>query len=509
MQLKHILILLGVLVLVTSVWFAQRVPNEALEMPDDSRGSSEQMGSAQTDTLAPPRIGSRRESEIAPRHDETISGIVVQPSGEPVSGAFVSIYSFEGDVRSSERSGISGGFSVPVPSGGEYKVVVEKSGFFETQYTCSSKEQARLVLIARSRGSELCGRAIDIDGNAIESFQLSVALQVSATLSQEAIHSQRIVTDSGSFCVNIPQHSLALRNIKIVLNLRSPGYRPVRHIVSDLGSRLELVFEEAIAPVYGRVVNSSGAAIEGAVIIVYTDNGKEGSTRTDSDGSFTFDSLRGDRVMAVMAAALEYSLAWIVGEPDRDGMLIVLEGGARILGMVQDVDGLRIPDEGVFVWSEMLYPGISGPEAAAADWIRRVTTDEQGVFEVTGAPKGPVLVGLGEGARFGKKVVGIRTLDLTSGGTASVTLVQGKYSVSGVVSTARRALMRIDVRTSEGRLKARLDALGGGEFALPGLNPGQYFLVVSVLTEEPIKEYEFPFGIAQADVQLGTLVLNP
>lgn len=440
----------------------------------------------------------------------SLSGSVVDEAGEPIAAAWISVRKGSGH-RSAPyvgapqiRSDASGRFALAgLPSNAELELGVHAPGFVPAALPLDPPRD-REIRVEMRRSAGLAGRVIDASTRApIARFRIrfvSADLQpgeepLSGFNSKWWIEGVEIQDADGRWDTSGED----LRPGQIAtIEISAAGYGtaivPRAVTIHDASTRPIEVALDAGARVRGRVVDSDGQPIAGAVVRRFTprdedgdvwrddEDGKRATLRTDGHGEFAFEGLPREPMSLYVEAA---GLAPAVDGPfdpttDLTTREIRLGTGASVTGAVLDLDGA--PEAGAVVWLSVQ----SSPGLFLREW--RVTTGTDGSFRFEGLPAAEYWIsrrlehgGVAAGDLSQRLVVeanGERRIELRPPGRLSL-----RGSLRGVRSP-RTTAVNAWCLDGSGLVQSRSALAIDGKFEFEGMLSGPWKLSVYGVDEE-------------------------
>ncbi len=279
----------------------------------------------------------------------------------------------------------------------------------------------------------------------------------------------------------------------VLLEISAPGFGPEQQLATTSGvagqtDRVTVLLSRG-APVEGRVVDSSGAAIAGArvsaepagALVPLGNDGRALTVDSGPDGGFRFDALPAGsfRFSAVHAPHAPGSTPAILldGRTPTRGLELRLEAGARLAGRVVSRAGAPVPFAAVRV-----APRGAGPFAGVS---RQASCDDAGHFSLDGLPRrAHDVLALHDSATSARTTVDLaqkaEVLDLELVLGLDLTISGTVVSPSGapVAGAQVTAMVELGASTDLEDLRLRGPASevsdGAGAFTLSGLGPGSY-----------------------------------
>ena len=286
------------------------------------------------------------------------------------------------------------------------------------------------------------------------------------------------------------------------IHVEASGYAPADQLLivpdsatTTLKARVSL---SAGAAVSGRVTDEAGLAIEGASVVAvdtadlfdFSDADRDGA-RSDSEGRFQLTSLAAGtyRLTASHKQHPHTSSAPVSVDGKRPirGVEIVMPAGGSLSGRVVSTAGQAV------AWARVrVGTGTGAPFSGVLGGARQraATTDEQGVFELSGLPR-EALMAMAISDQASSPIANV---DLQSqvrvDGLELVLEVEGQIA-GQVVTGSGEPVPEVEVNAftdvwtegldSSARLRGRSHTMtdGGGEFTLKGLPEGSYRLRAS------------------------------
>lgn len=318
----------------------------------------------------------------------TVTGTTTQGRSKPYPRVSVRIrlwhgYEAEGDPQHDKtvESDSAGEFRCPLPTPTS-AVVVRASGaepdhvsYGETELVVAGAAPPRLEVTLYKRDCTVAGTVRSVDGTPIEGAEIRASGHETSTDSE------------GEYSI-----TAASNREEVYLYATAKGFAQSRAIAKTNGPGSTASADFELRPsllVRGRVVDASGAPIEGANVRTFFT--RRNAAITDASGRYELDHLdpqRGNHsVYARLDGYVEAStVVTVQGEHEVDLPDLVMLRGARVAGWVRDEAGTPLP--GI-----ELYIGFS---PAAYNRLDAITRDD-GSFEFPNVPFGDqTLVALSE-----------------------------------------------------------------------------------------------------------------
>lgn len=408
-----------------------------------------------------------------PGGDQRLEGLVVGPDDQPVPGALVAI---DANPRRQTRSGDDGTFAFTELVARTYRVEARQGGTVAGPLPVPVNPDAEPIVLRLRPAAHLRLTVIDAE------HERPIA---GALVELRSIASATVTTDADGHAVLD-----GIGSGEYTVKIAAAGYASTFHAVRvpDMtGTVDETVRLQPGVAVSGVVRDLAGKPVEGARVLaqdvsslLYDSDPRLDAATTDAKGRWQLSGLpRG----TVRFRATHPRFAPGVSAPlpltdgvSREGVIIVLESGARLAGRVVDPSGAPVASAAVHVG------------AANVDnlLVRHVYCDDRGRFEVTGLPRALLhVVAMNEGAS--SALVGVDLSRVAERDDLVITL-DGDGRIAGrVVSSSGdevpearvMAIPEDDNSTtarSERRLRGRATtvAAADGTFALTGLQAGRY-----------------------------------
>ncbi|HEX4954921.1 MAG TPA: carboxypeptidase regulatory-like domain-containing protein [Thermoanaerobaculia bacterium] len=441
--------------------------------------------SATTEDVEVPLPDSPLEVVLEPA--ARLLGRVVAAGGEPIAGAEVEVdpvSPLPPELRRSRpwraaraRTDEEGRFEVKKLAGGPYRVAASARSYLPAsprtiEVPAGSKvEGFDLVL---SKGAVLEGQVLDEAGQPV----------LGAWVSQVRELSGELIRDGGTGVDGAGRYRLeGIAPGHQQLAAGAEGWLSVEKSVevTETGGRLDFTLRRG-ATVRGRVIDAEGVPVPRANVVLEEQAGGPflAMIQSGREGSFSIGGVPPGRY--VIAAQREGYRAPAgptsveVGGQAVEDLELVLDRGGAIVGAVTGVEpaetvGLRVA----------AFDG-KGPRASAA-------VDARGRFRLEGLAPGSYQVQAVPGAQ---NLSGSAAVELAEGALeASVTLpLAPGLSLSGQLlwGTAPVERMHLALEGEAGRASTMTDEKG--RFALRGLKPGRYRMVLSTLGERMAAAYE-------------------
>ncbi|NOJ96482.1 carboxypeptidase regulatory-like domain-containing protein [Corallococcus coralloides] len=314
----------------------------------------------------------------------SLTGQVLSVDGAPVPGILVHL---EGDTAtaSTQRTTTDGEgrfrFTAPAVL---HQLTAESGGAFATLDVTPPLEHVELRL---QPGVFVTGTVRDDAGHPIPHARVETYREDGGPVTAEAT----TVTDAGgryqlgptrpgphTFRILAPHHL----DVEVHAQRLQQGMAP-----------LDFTLRRAQS-VEGRVVDTSGAPVEGILLNLWGsfgtgDYGFSGSAwRTDATGHFVIDVQRAGTGHLSLEESPFQSQSIAVRIPSRD-VVVVLDRGASVSGTVTDAQGLPLRGATVTAWADAKA---IEEDSASGDDARAGVTDEQGRFHLQGIAPGTYLL---------------------------------------------------------------------------------------------------------------------
>lgn len=247
--------------------------------------------------------------------------------------------------------------------------------------------------------------------------------------------------------VSAPEH--APRSVAIVVDEKTP----VQEIAVSTGGTIA-----------GTVTTPAGAPVKGSIHLL----GPEMNFLVDTDdaGQFSFPHMRPGRYrLSAGTGAGSATQDIALGQDEiKDGLVLVLEAGRSVRGMVRGLRADQLAGVGIVLRSD------SKPGSISAD------TDQQGAYALNGvAPGHAVITVFSQGLRFDK------TVDIPADRDVTIDILfpagarlSGRVTQAGKPVVGRSLWMRPVENKSDTLYRSSTSA--DGQYEIEGLPPGDYFL---------------------------------
>jgi hypothetical protein len=262
-----------------------------------------------------------------------VSGRVLDPQGQPASGATVHLIAHHRFGPGRAKTGKDGAFSFPVEVGGIYRLTAEKDGFGSARRAEPLRIRGSMpgIELRLNRPAGLSGRVVGLTAKELAGLSLTLEDQhegASGTLKVEADGRYRVI--------NLPPGDSRLQ--------AQAGARSAQALVTVAEGdtkTVDVVFPR-LTPVKGRVLRPDGTPAAEAPVICPGPGYDQGSTYSGKDGRFV--SLAPEECKRVWARTDKDAPASApvnVGAGPVDGITIHLQPGRTLTGRFL---GLRDPD---------------------------------------------------------------------------------------------------------------------------------------------------------------------
>ncbi len=271
-----------------------------------------------------------------------VQGVVLDEEGQPVPEAEVyyrepGAYGYHGDTY---RTDAEGKFRHRfLPLGVPIEVSIDKEDYVHTTLDVSLTANVRtrevsITLPRRPLGGSVAGVVQDQDGRPVANVQV-------ANYGNRDSQKRQTTTDGqGRFILHDLFESISGYQVQVSAKGYSPQQFPVDPGSADTPTEITVTIESGHT-VHGRVVSESGEAVSGAYVLARSSAFRWGvggfeSTRSNSNGEFTFDSLPSDVRFEVQHA--EFAMTEMMSLPlDGDeSVTVTLPDPGVIRGQVLD-----------------------------------------------------------------------------------------------------------------------------------------------------------------------------
>ena len=463
------------------------------------------------------------EVELSLARGVRLRGRVVDPEGDGIAAAKVRVKSITGgsfEEQSTYRDTETvedGSFDLGGIGAGELTLEVEADGFVDAELELGERGEGEAIdgqVIELSRGQMVAGIVLWPDGK--PAVDAEVRVRKSAQATAPFAFAEDVVTetdsegrfevaglDRGSLIVRAKARPKAAADSDEKEKIRS---RKVADWIAECknvepgDTALHLVLESG-GQLHGVVLDDTGKPVERFMISAHPDTGSPlgglgqgGISRNfrSEDGTFLLEGLRdGDWEVAASARGHARSAAVSLTSPYGGPELqLVVPRYATITGRVQDLTGAPVSGAEVTAKTErgrkpIVLLGNSGKE--------KVATDEQGLFELKRINPGPLTVtasaeGYGSSEVFSTEIQPAAELhDL-------ILVLRTPGRIIGEVDAATGPIAGrwIEViRHEPDYRRKRVQSDETGQFAVEGLSPGEY----TVILEPPAEEVRGKEGI--------------
>jgi hypothetical protein len=395
-------------------------------------------------------------AEPKPSPTPVISGRVLDPQGQPASGATVHLIAHRRFGPGTAKTGKDGAFSFPVKTGGIYRLAAEKEGFGAARRAEPLRIQGSMpgIELRLNRPATLSGRVVGLTVKELAGLTLTLEDQhegASGTLKVEAGGRYRVI--------NLPPGDSRLQ--------AEAGARSAQALVTVAEGEtriLDVVFPR-LTPVKGRVLRPDGTAAAGAQVICPGPGYDQGTTYSEKDGRFV--SLAPEECKLAWARAGGSAPASVpvnVAAGPVDGVTIHLQPGRTLTGRLL---GLRDPDCKLSLYASGVAPFAPDGHAGAP-----------GHYAIPGLGAGTwsVVATCGEQSALGS--VQIRSEETAS--TLDLDFGPGPLVLSGRVlgEPGARYEVSLEQRFAPAAALGRAEVTSGGTFRLANLRPGTYVIYV-------------------------------
>lgn len=257
------------------------------------------------------------------------------------------------------------------------------------------------------------------------------------------------------------------------------GAGPTVAVPQEAPATVEL---DRLLPIAGRVEDEGGAVVAGAMVVAHDPGGgPAGQTESKADGTFELPWLGEGRFVLEARRPWDRSLDVLpartgpIDAGTRDVRIVVRRGGGTISGRCVTASGAAVPG------AVIRMKTADGP-------LQMARSGPDGTFAATGLAEGVWSIAadasrsLGGPEAFGRKLVAEAT-DLPVGARDVLLEFRDAASITGRIvrddggAPAGRLLVQAK-RTPDGRWTRFAQAAQDGSFALEGLTPGTWALVV-------------------------------
>lgn len=454
------------------------------------------------------RASIRKESDFiqemrsftAPGRDITIE----IPPGTRVSGRVVDkatrkpVTSFQAGVSNSRGGG--GMMMVTPPSlkdfttdDGTFVLDNVPTGAVNLVATAPGYAQARMNLtieegkplsdleLELDPGTKLIGKVTGPDGAALSGVTVRAVQSGSGAIVLGSTGKQAITDSSGEYTID------ALEASDENIEFSHPKYVGTRKSITPKGREVRLDVQLTSGQrLTGTVVTEAGAPVPDAEVEAMAGAGTFRNTRSDANGTFTFDSLPAARYRfsASKRGFSETTLEDVdisAGAPLR----LVLKSGATIYGQVRGLTA-----------EELQHAVVE----ARGESFANATVDSSGNFRMEGAPTGTVRVAAVVSRNFStRKSSTPQTVTLNAGESRQLDLEFSSGTiVSGRVLRNGRPLASANVifaprRGGTAQTSSSATTDDQGRYSVSGLDSGEY--TVSVIDMQRFSPYQTPYEV--------------
>ncbi len=419
-----------------------------------------------------------------------IEGIVVDPRGEPIAEAEVSVLAGENWVRSFNRTQAekpnkvvtdsSGFFSLhDLRSGSKVQFHVTRDGFLAQTVEHVEAPSVEPVKVTLEPAWSLAGKVLDTDGRPISGAQV-MASKSAAGLMANAQGRSTITDEEGHFELD------RLAPGRLNLKAWAKGYLPTLKPALELGPQhqpeeVELTLQRG-AVIAGKVLSDNAEPVAGAMVSLARDRQISdplswtggSTTSTDDDGKYR---LEGVPLGLVSVEAHDHRNARVVKdlqvEAGENTLDLVFEPGFEISGRVVDSSGQPVADARVSTRPSGLM-GRTSSDFSAAD----------GSFTLSGLPNGSYRLkaeheNQGRGAAASPvEISGVSVEGVEIQLAASVELVGRLIGLE--LDDLAQVVVYAFGRNDGGVIAGQVDFEGG--YRIAGLSPGTWMVMA---TDEP------------------------
>lgn len=391
-----------------------------------------------------------------PKPTPIVSGRVLDPQGQPASGATVHLIAHRRFGPGTAKTGKDGAFSFPVKAGGIYRLAAEKEGFGAARRTMPLRIHGSMpgIKLRLNRPATLSGRVVGLTAKELAGLSLTLGDQhegASGTLKVEADGRYRVI--------DLPPGDSRL-------DARA-GVRFAQAMVTVAEGdtkTLDVVFAP-LTPVRGRVLGPDGAPVAGAQVICPGSAYDQGDTNSGRDGRFV--SLAPKECTAVWARSREDAPASApinVAAGPVDGVAIHLQPSRTLTGRLL---GLQDPDCKLTLFAEGAGPFVieghvdapghyAAPGIGTGTWTLVATCGKQSASGSVQIPSGKTAPTLDLDFAPGSLVLSGRLLG-EPGAQYEVTLEQTFAPAAEL---------------------GRVEVASGGTFRFANIRPGTYVVYV-------------------------------
>lgn len=435
-----------------------------------------------------------------------VSGVVEDVGGGPVVGAVVAArpQSWRADAELATRAipaltDSAGRFALRIPDG-FYELDARASGYVAERQAVHVAGTGLAVDFSLFPASEIRGVVLRRDGSPV------AGARVTSVRTQRALDSDDVTADATgpgdlAAAMTAGDGSFALTQLKLgdhMVQATGPGYATTHAVVVSLGvgdsvDGVQLTVE--VASSIRGVVRRAGTdepVAGAAVAATHDETGVElaASRTTNADGAFEIHGAAAGRYtlwadktgFSPRGATAHVEVA--AGAGDVDGVVLELDGGARVRGRVSPPGPAR-----VLLRAQIDALDIDDLRTAfAVEHTLHATADDDGVFEIAGVPSGQWnVVATTPGGRGGQRAVRIGTTDvdvvveLDGASVSGRVLDASGQPVAGVTVRANHTgpVSPAEVAVRRMRRLARSDGVptdAEGRFVIAPLEPGEYSL---------------------------------
>ena len=422
-----------------------------------------------------------------------LKGKVLDSIGNPVTGAFVIMYDYNGianieDTRYPCKP--DGTFIIPnAPKSGKLSLEVYGQSFTRKTHEVDFSLDEQIITINKS--GRIYGQVVEVEtGKPITAFHV----RMTATRTGDEAYGYAVSWSEEGHTFNSSEgffdtgrQSLPIGK-QYRITISSEGYDPLTNDlvpvqpVSDRPERTQFMLKTATLKV-GRVVNTNGQPIEKATIVFYPNEDISYDTvfpsfTTDEKGIYSVLGLGSEyQIIEVNAPGYAPNVALLDNITRQDGHFIdiVLDHGVSLSGYVYDEKGNGIANVAISVYIDPART--NNIRTPLANVRYAATTDENGFYQVQGIPSGKLLVFASNTQYYHRKKI-----ELKSGQNSQLNFGNEKgFIISGITKAGQKHLSKaaIYLFSSENELLSRAISDAEGKFRLCYFEQNSYKIKIA------------------------------
>ena len=371
--------------------------------------------------------------------------------------------------------------NVPI---GAINLVAQAPGYSNGRMNLNAEEGKALtgVEMELDAGVRLVGKITGPDGSPLSDATVSISMMGTPNGVVRGNDRRTVTSSNGEYELD------ALEPGEETIQVTHPKYVAQRKKVELKGR--ETRFDVQLLGgqrVTGTVVTEGGAAVPDAEVTAFAPGSFGATTRTDSSGAFSFESLNAGRYefRASKNGLPDSSLKEfdiVSGGSPR----IVMKAGATLYGFVRGLSERELAQTIV--------------QARASDSMSSATVDPTGAYRLEGAPVGPVrVIAMVTGRSFtGSRSSPVQTVELTAGSARQLDIeFRGDTVVKGRVSRGGKPIGGASVSFSPKpggpQTNTNVTADEQGNYVATGLDDGEY--VVTVMDVQRFSTYSTNYQV--------------